>query len=216
MLRTQTSGATLRAIKGRRPPVRLLCAGRVYRPVEEDENHMKVFHQLDAICVAMSASMAELQATLARLLSTVLGSIEISYRKEDLGFVDHGMQVYCPFVDESRGVAGCGMLKPAMLREAGHDPDQVQGYAFGFGLERLAQLKLVPEERSRTVAPAIPSTPALIVAGALGTIEAAEGLAGQAGLDFQDHALGYRDRGDVLEDVTVGLDSGSRRLRRRR
>ncbi len=142
MLRTQTSGATLRAIKGRRPPVRLLCAGRVYRPVEEDEHHMKVFHQLDAICVAKSASMAELQATLDRLLSAVLGSIEISYRKEDLGFVDHGMQVYCPFGDEWHGVAACGMLKPAMLQEAGHDPGQVQGYAFGFGLERLAQLKL--------------------------------------------------------------------------
>ena len=53
------------------------------------------------------------------------------------------MEVHCAFEDKGwRSVAGCGMLKPAMLREAGHDPDQVQGYAYGLGLERLAQLKL--------------------------------------------------------------------------
>ena len=142
MLRTQTSGATLRAIKGRRPPVRLLCAGRVYRAVGEDDHHLKVFHQLDGVCVAGAASLDELRATLSRLLSTVLGPIELSYREEDLGFVDHGMEVYGAFEDRWRSIAGCGMLKPAMLREAGHDPDRVQGYAYGIGLERLAQLKL--------------------------------------------------------------------------
>ena len=142
MLRTQTSGATLRAIKGRRPPVRLLCAGRVYRAVGEDAHHLKVFHQLDGVCVAKAASLDELRATLSRLLATVLGPREFSYREEDFGFVDHGMEVYGAFEDRWRSIAGCGMLKPAMLREAGHDPDRVQGYAYGLGLERLAQLKL--------------------------------------------------------------------------
>ena len=102
VLRTQTSGATLRAIKGRRPPVRLLCAGRVYRAVGEDDHHLKVFHQLDGVCVARAASLVELRATLTRLLSTVLGPIDLSYREEDLGFVDHGMQVYCAFEDRWR------------------------------------------------------------------------------------------------------------------
>ena len=92
--------------------------------------------------MAGAASLDELRATLSRLLSTVLGPIDLSYREEDLGFVDHGMQVYCAFEDRWRSIAGCGVLKPAMLREAGHDPDQVQGYAYGIGLERLAQLKL--------------------------------------------------------------------------
>ena len=142
MLRTQTSGATLRAIKGRRPPVRLLCAGRVYRAVGEDEYHLNVFHQLDGVCVTKSASLVELRATLTHLLSTVLGPIELSYRDEDFGFVDHGMGVYGAFEDSWLELAGCGMLKPAMLREAGHDPDHVEGYAYGIGLERLAQLKL--------------------------------------------------------------------------
>ena len=142
MLRTQTSGATLRAIKGRRPPVRLLGAGRVYRAVGEDAHHLKVFHQLDGVCVAKAASLDELRATLSRLLATVLGPREFSYREEDFGFVDHGMEVYGAFEDRWRSIAGCGMLKPAMLREAGHDPDRVQGYAYGIGLERLAQLKL--------------------------------------------------------------------------
>lgn len=142
MLRTRTSGATLRALEGRQPPVRLLTAGRVYRAVEEDEQHLKVFHQLDGVCVSESASLDQLRATLRHVLSAVLGSIEFRYREVDLGFVDHGMQVSCGFEDRWHGVAGCGMLKPAMLREAGYDPGRVQGYAFGLGLEKLAQLQL--------------------------------------------------------------------------
>ena len=108
VLRTQTSGATLRAIKGRRPPVRLLCAGRVYRAVGEDDHHLKVFHQLDGVCVARAASLVELRATLTRLLSTVLGPIDLSYREEDLGFVDHGMEVCCAFEDRWRSIAAVG------------------------------------------------------------------------------------------------------------
>lgn len=142
MLRTQTSGATLRAIAGREPPIRLLTAGRVYRADREDDQHLKVFHQLDGICVSADASLEELQATLQRLLRAVMDTGDVRYRECDFGWVDQGMEVDVELAGMWQEVGGCGMLKPAMLRDAGHDPGQVQGYAYGVGLERLAQLKL--------------------------------------------------------------------------
>ena len=142
VLRTQTSGATLRAIKGREPPVRLLTAGRVYRTDSEDDRHLKVFHQLDGICVCADASPEQLRATVQTVLGAAVGTGDVRYRDHDFGWVDTGMEVDVGVDGDWHAVAGCGMLKPAMLREAGHDPGQVRGYAYGFGLERLAQLKL--------------------------------------------------------------------------
>lgn len=142
VLRTQTSGATLRAIKGRRSPIRLLTAGRVFRAVQEDERHLKVFHQLDGICVAPNASLDELRETLKKLITAVLGPVEVRFHDEDFGFVDQGMEVDAKVNDKWESVGGCGMLKSDMLREAGHNPEKVQGYAFGLGLERLAMLKI--------------------------------------------------------------------------
>jgi RNA polymerase sigma factor (sigma-70 family) len=142
VLRTQMSGATFRAIKGRLTPIHLLTAGRVFRPEKEDELHLKVFHQLDGICVAPNASLDELKDTLKKLISAVLGPVDIRFHDEAFGFVDFGMEVDAKVNEKWISVGGCGMLKSDMLREAGHDPEQVQGYAFGLGLERLAMLKL--------------------------------------------------------------------------
>jgi phenylalanyl-tRNA synthetase alpha chain len=122
--------------------VRLITAGRVFRADAEDEQHLKVFHQLDAVCVDRDASPDGLRATLGGVVSAVLGSMDVRYRERDYGWVDQGMDVDVKEKSEWLAVAGCGLLKPAMLRDAGHDPDQVQGYAFGLGLERLAVLSL--------------------------------------------------------------------------
>ncbi len=142
ILRTQTSGATLRAIKGRQTPICLLTAGRVFRSEKEDDRHMKVFNQLDGIRVAADASPVQLQETIQKLISVVLGSVDIRFRKEDWGWIDEGTEVEVKVNDKWVSVAGCGMLKSETLREAGHNPDQVKGYAFGLGLERMAMLKL--------------------------------------------------------------------------
>ena len=143
MLRMHTTGATLRAIQGREPPVRLLTAGRVFRPSEmEDDSHLKVFHQLDVICVDEAASLEGLRTTLERVIRSMLGSVDVRYRESDYRWVDSGMDVDVKVNQEWLGMAGCGMLKPAMLGEAGHDPSHVGGFAFGLGLERLAQVKL--------------------------------------------------------------------------
>ena len=142
MLRTQLSGVTLRAIEGKQPPLYFLSAGRVFRTEQENEHRLKVFHQLDGICVERNASMDDLHSILNNLLLTVLGNIEIRYRDNDFGWVDQGFEVDVKMDDKWVAVAGGGMLKQVMLLDAAHDPEQVSGYAFGMGLERLAMLKL--------------------------------------------------------------------------
>lgn len=142
MLRTQTSGAVLRAIVARKPPVRLLVAGRVYRTDLEDDDHLKVFHQLDGICVSSEASLDEMKYTCQKIISVVLGTTELRYQDCEYGWIDNGMEIEARINGSWRSVIGCGMLKPSMLSEAGYDPKEVKGYGYGVGLERLAQLKL--------------------------------------------------------------------------
>jgi phenylalanyl-tRNA synthetase alpha chain len=142
MLRTQLSGVTLRAIEGKQPPLHFISAGRVFRTEQENEHRLKVFHQLDGICVERNVSLNDLHSILNNLLLTVLGNIEIRYRDNDFGWVDQGFEVDVKMHDKWITVAGGGILKPAMLLDATHNPDQVSGYAFGMGLERLAMLKL--------------------------------------------------------------------------
>ena len=141
VLRTQTTGATLRAIKGRQVPIRLLTAGRVFRPVPEDKMHLKVFHQLDGVCVAQNATLDNLKDTLRKVLTAVLGQVEIRFQEADYGFINQGADIEVKEKEQWVGVAGCGMLKPEMLREAGHNPEQIKGFSFGFGLERIAVVK---------------------------------------------------------------------------
>ena len=142
VLRTSTTGATLLAIKGRKPPVHLLTTGRVFRPVSEDEQHLKVFHQLDGICVSSTASLEELKNTLVKIVTSLLGHIEFNFIDADFAFVDNPMEFRVKTNNKWLNVAGCGMLKPATLKEAGYDTKSVRGYAFGLGLERLVMIKL--------------------------------------------------------------------------
>ena len=143
VLRTQTTWAALRAIKGRTPPVRLITAGRVFRHCEhEDSLQLRVFHQLDLACVAHGASEYDLKVTVERVLATAMNAAEVRYRKSDYGWVDAGMAFDVGSGQDWIALGGCGMLKPVMLAEAGFEPGEVRGYALGLGIERLAQLEL--------------------------------------------------------------------------
>jgi phenylalanyl-tRNA synthetase alpha chain len=142
-LRTQMTVTTFKALKGRTPPVRLLAAGRVFRPCPkgEDATHLRAFHQADGLCVAPDADEAALKATLARVLEAVLGPAELRWRDYDFGFVARGLEVDVKVGGEWVEVSGSGLLRPETLREAGCDPGAIQGFAWGLGLERLAMLK---------------------------------------------------------------------------
>ena len=142
ILRTHTTHTTFQAIRGRTSPVRLLAAGRVFRPDREDATHAKVFHQVDGICIDQNADFAALQSTCERVLEAAFKAVECRWRHRNFGFVDQGAEFDIKLGDQWVGIGGCGLLKSAMLREAGYDPDAVGGFAFGLGLERLAMFEL--------------------------------------------------------------------------
>ena len=143
VLRTQTTWAALRAIRGRTPPVRLIAAGRVFRHCEDEHDlQLRVFHQLDLACVAKGVSVCDLKAMVERVLTAVLNAAEVRYRRSDYGWVDAGMEFGIRSGRDWIALGGCGMLRSAMLAEAGYEPGDAGGYAFGIGLEKLAQVEL--------------------------------------------------------------------------
>lgn len=146
ILRPHMAHTTFQALQGRTPPVRLLAAGRCFRPEAEDERHAKVFHQVDGLCIASGADTAMLKATCTALLEAVFGPVELRWRPCDFGFVNEGMEFDLKRADGWRTLGGCGLLKDAMLRQAGYADDSIGGFAFGLGLERLAMIKFGIED----------------------------------------------------------------------
>jgi RNA polymerase sigma factor (sigma-70 family) len=142
VLRVHTTHTAFEAIRGRMPPVRILTAGRVFRQVEdEDERHMRVFHQVDGVYVGQGSGAGELRAVCARVVAAVLGPLPLRWHDSEFSYVNNGMEFAVQIGGEWVDVGGCGLLKPGMLAEAGFESDQVGGYAFGLGLERLAMAK---------------------------------------------------------------------------
>lgn len=142
ILRTHLTHTTFQAIAGRKPPVRLLAAGRAFRPEREDERHAKVFHQVDGLCIEAGVDAERLKGVCQRLVEAVFGPATLRWRACDFGFVDSGMEFDVECGGEWEELGGCGLLKPEMLRQAGFDAKRVGGCAFGVGLERIAMLEL--------------------------------------------------------------------------
>ena len=146
MLRTQMTVTTFKAIRGRRPPVRLLAAGRVFRPDDEDRTHAKVFHQADGICIKPGADLGMLKATLEHVLAALFGAVQLRWKDHDYGFVEKGLDVEIEWKGRWLEVAGSGVLTAGTLKAAGYDLKKVGGFAFGLGLDRLAMLKFAIQD----------------------------------------------------------------------
>jgi len=169
VLRTHTSPGWVRAMEGARPPLRLVFPGRVYRAEQVDASHMDQFHQIDGLFVDRNVSMADLKATLNTFARHIYGA-DVKTRLIPIyfPFVEPGcqMDVSCVICDGTGVLAaasrrctvckgsgwlevlGAGMVHPNVFRAVGYDPEQVSGFAFGMGLERIAMLRYgVPEIR---------------------------------------------------------------------
>ena len=161
VLRTHTSPGWIRAMEERKPPLRLVFPGRVYRAEAVDASHMDQFHQIDGLSVAKHVSMADLKATLNTFARAI-------YRRDVptriipiyFPFVEPGVQMdvqcatcsgagrvredgaerRCPVCKGTKWVEvlGAGMVHPNVFRAVGYDPEQVTGFAFGMGVERIA------------------------------------------------------------------------------
>ena len=154
LLRTQTSAVQIRTMMGRKPPLRIVSPGRCYRRDTPDATHGVHFHQLEGLYIDKQVSLADLKSTLMTFASEFFGrEIEVRMRPSFFPFTEPSVE--CDFscvmcggkgcnVCKNSGwleIAGAGMVNPKVLENVGYDPKEVQGYAFGFGLERLAMIK---------------------------------------------------------------------------
>jgi phenylalanyl-tRNA synthetase alpha chain len=153
LLRTHTSPVQIRAMQTRPLPLRLIMPGRVYR-VDYDVTHSPMFHQLEVLAVDESLSFANLKALLRGFLSAYFErDLKLRLRPSFFPFTEPSAEVdiSCVLcggagcrVCKQTGwleVAGCGMVHPNVFRACGIDPERYGGYAFGFGLDRLAMLR---------------------------------------------------------------------------
>ena len=147
VLRTHTSPVQIRTLLSKELPVYNVAVGRVFRTDELDATHTPVFTQLEGIAVDEGLTMAHLRGTLEHLARSMFGAeAQIRLRPNYFPFTEPSaeMDVWQP---NAKGGArwvewgGCGMVNPNVLRSAGIDPDEYQGFAFGMGIERTLQFR---------------------------------------------------------------------------
>ncbi len=154
VLRSQTSPVQARVMETQKPPIKIICPGVVYRSDSVDATHSPVFHQIEGLVIDKSISMGDLKGTLEMFTKKCLGEkTEIRFRPHHFPFTEPSAEadVSC-FVCGGKGcrvckgegwieLLGCGMVHPNVLRNCGIDPEEYSGFAFGFGVERIAMAK---------------------------------------------------------------------------
>ena len=151
LLRTQTSPMQIRAMEEHGVPIRMISPGRVYRKDEVDATHSPMFHQIEGLVVDKGVTMADLKGTLNAVIREIYGpETQTRFRPHHFPFTEPSCEMDiqchkcggkgCPTC-KGEGwieVLGAGMVHPKVLRNCGVDPEVYSGFAFGFGLERLA------------------------------------------------------------------------------
>lgn len=145
MLRSQTSTVQIRVMETRKPPLKIVAPGRVYRPDTVDATHSFMFHQIEGLYIDRDVSMADLKTTLFQFARAFFGEgCEIRFRPSYFPFTEPSaefdMKIALRPGDPPRWIelGGCGMVDPAVFEAVGYDPEQWSGFAFGFGIERIA------------------------------------------------------------------------------
>ena len=151
VLRTHTSPMQARAMLTRKPPIRIICPGRVYRSDEVDATHSPVFHQMEGLVVDEHVRMSDLHGTLEAFAKKLYGpEITTRFRPSFFPFTEPSAEVDLTCVScHGKGcnickgtgwieVLGSGMVNPKVLEMCGIDPAKYSGFAFGIGLERIA------------------------------------------------------------------------------
>ena len=131
LLRTHTSSVQTRTMEHTQPPIRIVCPGRVYRNEAISARAHCFFHQVEGLYIDKNVSMADLEQVLLGFARRMFGpDTRIRLRPS-----------YFPFTEPSVELLGCGMVDPNVLKNCGIDPEVYSGYAFGMGVERIANLK---------------------------------------------------------------------------
>jgi phenylalanyl-tRNA synthetase alpha chain len=144
LLRPHTSPVQIHVMESTTPPVRIICPGRCYRRDAQDATHSPVFHQIELLWVEKGLSLANLKYVLELFTREFFGEgYSMRFSGDFFPFTEPSVQVHikAPGAAGWLEIMGAGMVDPAVLTAVGYDPEQVNGFAFGLGIERMAMLK---------------------------------------------------------------------------
>ncbi len=149
VLRTHTSPVQIHYMETHKAPFRMICAGKVYRK-DSDATHSPMFHQIEGLMIGKTVSLANMKAVMERAIAELVSpDVDFRWRTGYFPFVEPGLEMDLRWRgDESKSregrwleVVGCGMVHPNVLKNCGIDPDEYQGFAFGFGVERMLMIR---------------------------------------------------------------------------
>ncbi len=153
VLRTHTSPVQIRVMEKRKPPVKVIAPGKVYR-CDSDISHTPMFHQIEGLLVDEGVTFGDLKGVLTEFVRLVFGEgVGVRFRPSFFPFTEPSAEVdiACMIcggkgcrVCKNTGwleILGCGMVDPEVFRSVGYDPDKYSGFAFGMGIERITMLK---------------------------------------------------------------------------
>jgi phenylalanyl-tRNA synthetase alpha chain len=154
LLRTQTSTVQIRVMEKQKPPIRVVIPGKVYRPDTMDATHLPMFHQLEALVIDKNVTMVDLKSTVIQFVHAYFGpDTQIRFRPSFFPFTEPSAEVDVWFPDKNKWIelGGCGMVHPNVLKvleKHGLNSEEYSGWAFGFGIDRIAMRKYaIPDIR---------------------------------------------------------------------
>lgn len=142
LMRSQTSTVQIRVMEERKPPIRVISLGRVYRPDDIDATHHVMFHQMEGLMIGRDVTMASLKSVLRMFAAAYLGGdTEVRFRPSFFPFTEPSVEVDVRWKNGWLELGGAGMVDPNVLQSVGYDPEEYGGFAFGLGIARFCMLR---------------------------------------------------------------------------
>ena len=148
LLRTHTSSVQIRVMKSQNPPVRIIVPGRVYRRDNADATHNPTFQQVEGLYVDRNVTVGDLKGTVEFVFKELMGTeTRIRFRPHYFSYTEPSFEIdFSSALTRKMGkewleIAGCGMVHPQVFENVGYDPEVWTGWAFGFGIERIAMIR---------------------------------------------------------------------------
>jgi phenylalanyl-tRNA synthetase alpha chain len=148
LLRTHTSSVQIRVMAKQQPPVRIIVPGRVYRRDNADATHNPTFHQVEGLYVDRNVTVGDLKGTVEFVFKELMGlETRIRFRPHYFSYTEPSFEIdFSSALTRKMGkewleIAGCGMVHPQVFENVGYDPETWTGWAFGFGIERIAMIR---------------------------------------------------------------------------
>jgi phenylalanyl-tRNA synthetase alpha chain len=148
LLRTHTSSVQIRVMEKQQPPVRIIVPGRVYRRDNADATHNPTFHQVEGLYVDRNVTVGDLKGTVEFVFRELMGAeTKIRFRPHYFSYTEPSFEIdFSSALTRKMGkewleIAGCGMVHPQVFENVGYDPEVWTGWAFGFGIERIAMIR---------------------------------------------------------------------------